>query len=227
MNTDTKRVVVISGSPRPGGKSTSMWLAGVAKDILRGDGVEVTCIDARESVVPNATARAFEVMLEADALVIIFPLYIFCLPGVLIRFLQDYGQYVLEHSAETKKPAVYMVVNCGFPEPDINEEAVRVIESFSEKIGADFRFGVMIGCGGMLMEAKDAPFMKKTMAGIRSSFQMMKDALVSGIPAQKKNIMTRPKFPRRLYYMAGNMGWVSMARKNGLKRKDLYRRPYC
>ncbi len=227
MNKAIKRAAVISGSPKPGGGSTSMWLCDIAEEIIRGDSIGVKRIDARATLDRHETVQDYEAMLGSEALVIIFPLYIFCLPGVLIKFLQDYAHYVFSHRADAKGPAVYAVVNCGFPEPDINVEAVRVIKSFAEKIGGDFRFGVMIGSGGMLQNAQNAPFMKKTMTDVRSAFQAMKDALISGKPAPAKDISMRPKFPRHLYYMMGNMGWTAQARKHGLKKKDLYRRPYC
>lgn len=227
MSMGTKRAVIISGSPKPGGKSASMRLAGLAAEALKGDGVEAITIDARKSLMGHETIADYKTMLAADALIFIFPLYIFCLPGLLMRFLQDYAQYVAGHRAEAKKPMVYAVVNCGFPEPEINEEAVRVIRSFSEKIGAAFGFGVMIGAGGMLMGAEQAPFMKKTMADIGDAFRRIKNALLTNDPAPQENILTRPNFPRKLYFMGGNMGWYSSARQNGLKRRELYSKPYA
>jgi len=35
-----------------------------------------------------------------------------------------------------------------------------------------------------------------------------------------------PKFPKWLYFVGGNSGWKSMARKNKVRQKDLYRTPY-
>jgi hypothetical protein len=145
-----------------------------------------------------------------------------------MRFLQDYHQYRAEHPEKGKKAKGYAVVNCGFPEPEINEEAVRVIRSFSQKIEADFRFGVLIGSGGLISGAKDAPFMKKTMEKITGAFETMKSDVLEISQAERtaENIYITPNFPRRLYLFMGSTGWRMMARKNGLKRKDLYRRPY-
>ena len=50
--------------------------------------------------------------------------------------MQDYAAFVQTQPDNENKAAVYTVVNCGFPEPDINREAVRVIKSFSDKVGA-------------------------------------------------------------------------------------------
>ena len=76
----------------------------------------------------------------------------------------------MEHEQTAVKMKVYAVVNCGFPEPGINLEAVRVIRSFSQHINAQFRCGVLIGGGAMLREARNAPFMKKSIKSLNDAF---------------------------------------------------------
>ena len=93
-------------------------------------------------------------MREADALLIVFPLYFFCLPGMLTQYLDDYAQFI---GVKGKTQKVYTIVNCGFPEPEINTEAIRVMQSFSRHVGASFRFGIGFGSGGMILGAQQAP----------------------------------------------------------------------
>lgn len=221
-----KHVAVIAASPKTTGSSVSGLLASQAGDILKDDSLDVRIFSVRESIAKKQTSEAYDFMAAADALLIIFPLYIFCMPGLLTRFLQDYHTYVKALPKNVKKPLVYTVVNCGFPEPGINEEAVRVIRSFSEKVGAEFRFGVMIGGGGMLDGAQGAPMVKKLMADIDGAFSRMKDEIISNQHGSSENVITCAKFPKRLYYFMGGIGWNSSARKNGLKKKDLFARPY-
>lgn len=225
MNTE-KRVAVINASPKTAGKSVSGHLASYAQNLLSGDNLEIRCFSVRESIAKK-TAEAFKYMKEADAFITIFPLYVFCLPGILMRFLQNYHNYTASCPDGAKKAAVYAIVNCGFPEPEINAEAVRVIGSFSEKIGAQFRFGVMIGGGGMLLGSQGSPILKKTMADIDGAFARIKEEIVSGRRGPAENVVTNVRFPRRLYFFMGGIGWVSWARKNRLKKKDLYAKPYA
>ena len=118
-------------------------------------------------------------------------------------------------------------MNCGFPEADINAEAVKVIECFSKKIGASFRLGIMIGGGGMLTdEVKDAPFMKKTFTALDNGFRMMAQDIQDDRLDPLQNLSIALNFPRRLYLFMADKSWVDTARKNGLKKKDLYKRPY-
>jgi len=221
-----KHTAVISASPKPSENSASGFLAHYAEAALRGDGIDVRIINVRESLTKNQTAKAFAYMAGADALVIIFPLYIFCLPAILMRFLQQYREYAASLPDNTQNPVVYAVVNCGFPEPEINREAVRVIGSFSEKIGAEFRFGVMIGGGGMISGAKESPMVRKMLKDVGAALERMKREIVSGGRGSADNVLTRVRIPRRFYYFMGNMSWRMLAWKNGLKRKDLYAQPY-
>ena len=222
-----KKVAVISASPKINEKAASEWMAMRAEALMAGDGVDIRHINVRKSEKSGQTAEDFAYMAQADAMLIIFPLYIFCTPGLLTRFLQDYYDFVCVRQAGVTKAAVYTVVNCGFPEPEINGEAVRVIKSFSEKVGAEFRFGVLIGSGGMILGAQNAPFMKKAMARLDGAIAVMKDEVLTGRREAVENINIRINFPRKLYFFGGDRGWVATAKKNGLKKEDLYAKPYA
>lgn len=226
MSAEKRKVVLISASPRTTAESMSEWLASSGEDCLKEESIHVSRIHVRESILKGRAEPDFETMLHADVLVFLFPLYIFCLPGMLMCFLQDFSQYYNEHKGEARSAKVYAVVNCGFPEPDINREAVRVIQSFSGKINAVFRFGVLIGSGPMICEAKNAPFMKRTLTELDAAFALMKTDILNTVLQPVENILISVRFPRKLYFFMGGRGWISSARKNGLKKKDLYRKPY-
>ncbi|MGE5380499.1 MAG: hypothetical protein ACM3NT_05465 [Methylocystaceae bacterium] len=225
--TDVKKVVLLSASPKIGEDSASDLLVDLQDKQMNLNNLMVTRLNVRQCLTRRETETAFAAMSEADGLVITFPLYFFCLPGMLMRFLQDYYEFVLKHREAVRKAKVYAVVNCGFPEADINQEAIRVIKNFSDQIGAQFRMGISIGGGGMLLGAKDAPIMKKTIAELNQAFLTIANDILGYASAIPDNIYIQMRFPRRLYLMSGNLGWISKAHKHGLKKKDLYRAPYC
>jgi hypothetical protein len=142
---------------------------------------------------------------------------------MLTRFLQDFA---VAYPAALKQTSVYAIVNCGFPEPEINLEAMRVMESFCQHTGRTFGGGVLIGCGGMLIDAQDAPFMKPVFEQIEGLLSRVKDNLNATEPPEAILSNAVAKFPRFLYFLAGNSGWHMMARKNGLRTKELYQKPY-
>jgi len=222
-----KSVVFVNGSPKIGEDSVSGYLTTMGIELFEDDDLDIYDIHIRRSMSRLKTEEDFPFMRKADAIVFIFPLYIFCLPGIVIRFLQDYYAYWLQGKDKTNtNQRIYAVINCGFPESGINEEAAAVIQSFSEKTGSIYRFVLLIGGGGMLLGAKEAPFMKNTLNSIKDAFRLMHDDIAAGASAPIPDRYVEMNFPRKLYLFMGNRGWYSMARKNGLSKKDLLAKPY-
>lgn len=216
-----KNVTILSASPKKGEPSVSALLCELAKERFVSAGLQADIIDVGKAL--NNSEPAFEAMRSADALLIVFPLYFFCMPGMLTRFLEDYAA-----SAEQKRAGqkIYTIVNCGFPEPEINEEAVRVIRSFARHIGADFGFGVCLGSGGMVLGSKDVPFMKKPMETLISTYDRMAAEVLQNAKSSSDLVHIGVKLPRWMYFIGGNLGWGQLAKKNGLKKRDLYATPY-
>lgn len=228
MSIDNKKVVLINGSPKiKAEESLSEKLIHLLEDrMLPNSDIEAYKINARESLKKGRSYEDFNRMLEADAIVFVFPLYIFCLPGVLMRFLQDFYSFFKQSNGWNKKVRLYTIVNCGFPEAYINEEAVGVIRSFGRQTGADFGFGVMIGGGGMIVSTLELPFMRKTKAELEQAFDRILHDVLKDEHKPLENVSLELKFNHRLYYFMGDRGWYASAKKYGLKKKDLYRRPY-
>ncbi len=224
---EKKLVVFVNGSPKVKAEdSSSELLINMGQEALSSDELEFYKIQIRKSLNSNSTEEDFAMLLKADAIVFTFPLYIFCLPGIMMRFLQDFYGYLKEKGGFSHKVKVFAMVNCGFPEAFINEEAIRVIQSFSRQTGAEFVFGTMIGGGGMLLGAMETPFMKQVKENLRIAYGRMKVSILHGQKDSGDLIATQSSFPMRLYYFMGSRGWFSLAKKNKLKKKDLYRRPY-
>lgn len=221
-----RNIVLINASPKIGDESTSKYIIEMVGSHLDEAAANKIFINIRQSIIKHKTQEDFETLSKADAVIIAFPLYVFCMPGILMRFLEDYHKFYIEHGKATSNAKVYAIVNCGFPEPGINLEAVRVIKSFCHHVNAHFRFGVLIGGGGMLLGAKDAPFMKKTMRSLNDAFMTIAKDIKSSDLEIIGNINIAMNFPRRLYLFMGDRGWISAARRNGLQKKDLYRKPY-
>jgi NAD(P)H-dependent FMN reductase len=220
---DRKRIVVIAGSPKQPGKAVSDLLAEIAAGSLQDESTDVKMISIRKTFNQKKTDEAYQTMATADAMIIIFPLYVFCLPGITMRFLQSYGTYAAS-LPERKKTAVYAVVNCGFPEPEINGEAVRVVARFAQAVGAQFSRGVIIGGGGMLtMDVQPANRARENYA---AEMKRIKTEIQEGICTPAENVTVRVRIPRLFYLFMGNMGWKRSIKKNGKKKKDLYLRPY-
>jgi hypothetical protein len=222
---EKKKIVLLSASPKTDQDwAVSALLAKRGERFLRDEQTEVLTIPVRSALLHRETEQAYAEMAQADAIILIFPLYFFCLPAMLTRFLQDFAT---AYPTTAHKASVFAIVNCGFPEPEINREAMRVLACFAQKTGRVFSGGVMVGCGGMIVGAQSAPFMRPVMEQIDGLFSLVKHDLTTSIQDAPQITSTSVKFPRALYFLAGNAGWKSTARKNKLKQTDLFRKPYA
>lgn len=223
-----KNVVLVSASPKINEQSVSKEFLELAGSQINDDLFNKTFIDVRKSISTHNLSEDFETLSKADVIIISFPLYVFCLPGILTRFLVAYYNYYTISGNVRNNVKVYAIVNSGFPEPEINLEAVRVIRSFSQYINAEFRFGVLIGGGPMMFAAKNAPFMKKAVQKLIDAFSSIAEDINLKNSAKMNHIYIGVNFPfsRRLYFFMGDRGWITSARKNGLQKKDLYKKPY-
>ncbi len=224
MSESIKNIVLVSASPKVDQEwAVSSFIAKRSELLLKDESLNVETIFVRNALLHHKTEQAFETLQSADAIVLIFPLYIFCMPAMLTRFLQD---FVVKYPLADRVSRIYAIINCGFPESDINMEAMRVVECFAKQTKREFLGGVMIGGGGMVLAAKDAPFMRPIFALIDEMFARVVHDVCFDKPEPALITEASPNFPKWLYFIGGNSGWKSMARKNKLRSKDLYRRPY-
>jgi len=224
MSESIKKVVLVSASPKVNQDwAVSAFIAKCGEEKLLSSGLSVETIKVRHTLMHHETDQAFESLQSADAIVLIFPLYFFCMPAMLTRLLQD---FVAKYPVADRTAHVYAIINCGFPESDINMEAMRVVECFARQTNRTFLGGVMIGGGGMVIGAADAPFMRPIFSLIDGLFARVARDVLSGQPEPMQIAEASPKFPRWLYFVGGNAGWHSMARKHHIKPKDIRRKPY-
>ena len=214
-------IILLSGSPRLKG-STSMKLLELFKN-RSGNDCSATIIEAAKSILQKKQLQDYACMAKAEAIVIAFPLYIYCLPGALIEFLVGYRDYI----SNTEKPAeqkIYAVINCGFPESRINEDAALVIKSFCKEIRAEYRFSVLIGSGGILQPLKSMPSVHKMWKRIGSAF----DQIVCDVCGKNvcEDIHLDSRLPKKFFYFVAQTNFAVIAKMSGIKKKELFRKPY-
>lgn len=167
--------------------------------------------------------EVFKKLANSDAIIIAFPLYYYCVPGMLADLLEQYYKYDIKG----KNSKVYVIINCGFPEPEINDEAINVIRNFSSKVGFNFRFAISIGGGGFIGATKNIPMFSKNMKNINNTLEeLKKDIYAQHEKHHCEDIMLKPSLPRWLVLFFSGRSWYPLGKKNGLSKKDLYRRPY-
>jgi hypothetical protein len=216
------KIVLLSGSPHLNG-STSMKMLNLLKSRLNSD-FSAEVVEAGKSILQNTQQQDYFRMEAADAIVIAFPLYVYCLPGALMEFLVGYSEY-LKSIGKPARQKVYAVINCGFPESGINNDAAHVIKRFCEEASASYRFSVMIGGGGVLQPLKMLPSVRKMWKAIGLAFdRMIRDIREGGTEPADLHLDSR--LPKKLFFFISETNFAVIARRYGVTKKQLFKKPY-
>lgn len=211
-----KTISFINGSPR-GKESASQYFIDEVGKLLGNGSYKISKIILNNSI-------DYEEIISSDILILVFPLYVDCLPSEVIQFLCDFEQWTKKSS---KPITVYAVVNCGFYEGIQSKHAIQIIKNFCDKVGYKWRFGIGIGAGEFLRETKDnIPLESKVKVKIYEALHEVKKDIEINEDRVKQSIFTSPNFPRFLYMLAGNMSWIKSAKIKGVNKKQVYAKPF-
>ncbi len=214
------KIAAINGSPKTKGSLSGLIL----EQLEQQSGEPIALYHAlgltREETPPETLLE----MLNADALFVVFPLYVDALPAPLVELLSRLARAARDDvRGMSQSPVVYAVVNCGFYEASQTKLALAMVRHFARRAGLAFGYGVGIGCGPMLSSmGKD--WSKGLAAGVHAVLRTLAADARQGLSGP--DVFTRPKFPRALYKGAAHMGWRRLAGQNGV-RGQLRAKPYA
>ena len=210
------KIAAINGSPKSNGGLSAKIIGQMEKNLE----LKIDTYQAIRLVKGETPPRALTEMLGADALLIVFPLYVDSLPAPLIELLTRLAA-AARHQAGG--PKVYAIVNCGFYEAEQTQSALDMIRHFAARAGLPWGYGLGIGRGPML-ESMGENWQNGPTNVVFNALVDMASAVK--IRANGDNVLTGAKIPRALYKAGGHMSWRNQAKKNGAA-KMLRARPYA
>ena len=206
------KISLINWSPKAKNSCSDYLLKEIKK--LLAENNEIYEFNARAGILP---IRSLETLNSSDAIVFAFPLYVDSLPSHFLRFLEALEIYFKSNENHTIR--VYAISNCGFYEGKQNKTALKIIENWCHKCDLIFAQGLGIGAGPVANEFTNVELGH----AIKKDIGLAINSLCSNIlnDGVCSNIYASINYPRRLYIFQGNNSWTSVARKNGLKKKDI------
>jgi hypothetical protein len=191
LDKDKKSICLVNGSLR-GKEASSLEFLKDIESRLPDTEYNKTFLTVKATLKESYPANILKDIACADTIVFAFPLHNYGLPGALMRLLEDYYQYIKASNKYNKDAKVYMIVNCGFFRPEINEEAIRVMKNFSKRLSLNWRFAICIGTGPVVVMTKKVPFfdlkLKRAYAEIISDIK-------SSSREKRDNYLIRPLIP--------------------------------
>ena len=207
------KLTMINGSPKHKDSASGAILSMLREDL----GQEVTEYSWNKM---QAEESQIQEVVESDAIVIAFPLYIDSIPSHLLRCLIQVEEYTKLHHSQ-KETSVYVIVNNGFFQGKQNIPAIEVMEHWARRCGFLFGQAIGIGGGGMITSIKSIP----AGHGPKKNITLALNELGRNIMERKSGSIRviEPNYPALAYKWQAEHGWRMLAKKNGLKRRDLGR----
>lgn len=205
-------IVALIGSPKSK-KSSSSAIAFRISDILHKYITQYRALDIINS--PNKSDIENDI-LQAEILLIIFPLYVDSLPGSLLEILVDLEKTLINSTKSL--PKVYAICNCGFYDAEQTATALEIIENYCNKTGLSWQYGIGIGCGGMIAEESSNIDVPGPLGNVFKTLSELCKYISQGYTGKKDNIFVRASIPRFIYHLGGNLGWNRMAKKYNAKK---------
>ncbi len=222
-----KKICFVNGSPR-GEKSCSQYYIDSVKQLFDIEKNRTHVIISTASLKKKNNFEDFKIMAESENIIFSFPLYIDSIPSHFLEFLYQFEKYnkVSERNAINKLPRIYAIINNGFIEGHQNKNAARIMYHYASRIGLTWRFAIGIGAGEFMMTSKkNIPIQSKMKLCIHEAFLKLKKDIESNEVLCENNIFTNPKMPKKLFMFMGDRHWVQRARKNKIRKKELYNKP--
>jgi hypothetical protein len=197
-----KKICLINGSPR--GKKAVSFILLEDFSKKRGGSVNVSLHQVGLKTDSPASPEILEAIQDSDGILFAFPLYAYTLPGALTKLLLDYVNWYNRTESEAAKK-VYAMVNCGFPDPSTNREALRVMELFCLRTGLNWRFGVAIGGGLIVAGTRNVPIIN---AKLKLFYRRVINDLYNQNGRQPNNMNIKPFIPKKIMIKIKDSDWA-------------------
>ena len=209
------KVILINGSQKVGESNS-----GIILDMLNNLIKEKHEVEIYNSGISLFTDETFKKIVSGDVIVLVFPLFVYSVPSHTLKMLIE-----LENIIKLEKKnnlIVYTIINCGFFEGEQNNAALKIIRNWCDKSGVKFGGGIGQGAGEMLGRTKDIPSDKNPFKNLEHALQGMVKKME--LKETFEIMYLSPRFPQFLFRLFATRYWVSMARKNGLEKKEIKKR---
>lgn len=223
------KVIFLNGSPKKR-KAVTEKLLDIVKSAIGSDIEAETLYIYEEERLEDICEKIY----SAERVIMAQPLYIDCLPARVLELMESYGNFVKDK--QKKKTELYFIINCGFLENSQNNTAIRILETFAQKTGLDFRGGISVGSGAIILGTDKRPELEVMLSKLGKELSEPKcrekqcsepkcvenSNKSSFHKSSEKNIMRiDAALPKEEFIALGDGAWLDAGGRRGLTKEDL------
>ena len=216
------RIVLLIGSAKPDGRSTSEALARHVARRFETAGAAVTLMRVNRSRRPAKDEQLLSAVDKGDLFMLVTPLYVDSLPYLVTRALE----MIAARRGRRPNQRFAALVNCGFPEAAQCRTALAILECFARRTGFIWAGGLALG-GGASIDGRSLERLGGMTRNLRAGLDRAADALVRGepVPACVVAQLAKPMMPAAIYTAVASLGWHWQASRHRVHR-HLKEQPY-
>ena len=210
-----QHIVLLIGSAKPSGRSTSEALARYLAHRFESAGAAVSVVPVNRSRRAAEDDRLLAAVEAADLFMVVSPLYVDSLPYLVTRSLE----IIAARRQRRPNQRFASLVNCGFPEAEQCRTALAILECFARHAGFIWAGGLALG-GGAAIDGRPLERLGGMTRNLRAALDQAADALVRGepVPATAVTQLAKPMMPAALYTTVASVGWRWQASRNRVHR---------
>ena len=209
------KISMINGSQKAG-ESNSGIILDKLYDLTKEKN-EVKIHNSGTKIFPD---KVFNEIVSGDVIILGFSLFVDAIPSHTLKMLIELENTIKREHANDL--VMYTIINNGFYEGKQNHVAFEIIKHWCEHSGVRFGGGIGQGAGEMIGQTKQFPINKGPLNNLGRALQTMAENMET-----KKTfeiIYLSPYFPRFFWRFTAHRYWYSLARENGLKKRDITKR---
>lgn len=199
-----RKVVLLVGSAKPRGTSSSESLGRALLATMARQGVETAVLHAH--TVSGEMREVIDALDGCDLLVLASPLYFDALPSQVVALLQRIGAW---RRALLTAPAMSFaaLLNCGTPDAHQADAALAMCALAARSARLAWRGGIAIGQGDALRGRDPGAIGTGRVMG---ALVLAAEALAAGeaVPLDAQRLAARPLMPEGRYALLNNAGWL-------------------
>ncbi|MCL2181302.1 MAG: NAD(P)H-dependent oxidoreductase [Treponema sp.] len=209
------KISLINGSQKTGESNTGLILERLKGYINQS--YEIKIFNCGLKQLSNETLNE---IISDDVIVLIFPLFVHSIPSNTLKLLIEFENILKIQRKENL--IMYTVVNNGFFEGKQNNIAFEIIKNWCEQTGVIFGGGIGQGAGEMISRTKHLPKERDLFKSLACALQILAESIELIKPMEVKYLT--PNFPKFLWRFMAVRNWNSLAKSNGLTKKDILKR---
>jgi multimeric flavodoxin WrbA len=220
-----KKAILLIGSPK-GFDSSSASLGSYLISKLEKYDIQTERLHLHSEIASKVKKSIFlEKIEKADFIVLAAPLYVDTLPAKVIKALtliaEKRKELYFDDIKSAKNQSFIAIVNCGFPEAEQNETALKIYQEFAREAKLKYLGGIAVGMGGAVSGkslSEMGGMAKDLLEGLdQAADDIVRNHQLSEIVIEKtsKQMISQ----KWLYTLAGNFNWRFQAFKNGVYSK--------